>query len=237
MKKLVGIVCLVLGFAANAKAAEIAGTLNFVGTVTVTATGINWANSGAIPNAIGMQPSTGYFAGLDTEVTSLGYASAIDLTAPFVPIAGFLHDFKDNPEVANDYDDLTFDLLSIVTPVAPACVAGPYNNGDSCSLGVFTLTQTASGKTTIVMDITGQFVDPTFGGGAITPASGTYSADRNLSIQQIVNIFSSPGGSIGGPYSATITSVPEPATLLTFGAGTALLAAHRRRRAKKNAQA
>jgi serine/threonine protein kinase len=33
-----------------------------------------------------------------------------------------------------------------------------------------------------------------------------------------------------------VPQVPEPATMLTFGAGTALLAAHRRRQAKKAAK-
>ena len=43
MKKLVGIICLVLGFAANASAAEITGTLNFTGDVIVVSDGqIDW---------------------------------------------------------------------------------------------------------------------------------------------------------------------------------------------------
>ena len=86
------------------------------------------------------------------------------------------------------------------------------------------------------MDITGQFDDPSLG--AVTPAIGVYTAQSTNSVNFILNAFAAnPAASFTNSYSATITAVPEPATLLTFGAGTALLAAHRRRRAKKNAQA
>ena len=53
-----------------------------------------------------------------------------------------------------------------------------------------------------------------------------------------MTIIDSTAGSIETGWTATFiaTAVPEPATMLTFGLGTAVLAAHRRRRAKKNAQ-
>ena len=46
------------------------------------------------------------------------------------------------------------------------------------------------------------------------------------------------GQHIDSSYSASYSAnaVPEPATLLTFGLGTAALAAHRRRRAKRQAK-
>jgi hypothetical protein len=50
--RLVGIICVVLGFAASASAATIVGTLNFGGTVTVTATTIDWHDDPPIPNVI-----------------------------------------------------------------------------------------------------------------------------------------------------------------------------------------
>lgn len=44
--------------------------------------------------------------------------------------------------------------------------------------------------------------------------------------------FALPNNTWSGTFVAQAAAIPEPATLLTFGLGTALLAAHRRRRAK-----
>jgi PEP-CTERM motif len=179
-------------------------------------------------------------------VITPGYGSAIDLGAP--PIVGFLSGFSENPDVASEYDDLTFDLLSIVAPSVAACDDTlHYAINSQCALGPFTLAQTADGVS-IRMDITGQFVDPTYLDGAITSATGIYTAQRaDSTIDAMLDLIVLSGGTatFENSYSAQITAipptprgeVPEPATLLTFGAGTALLAAHRRRRAKKNAQA
>lgn len=241
MKKLVGIICLVLGFAANASAAAITGTLNFTGDVIVSATGVDFQDSDGISNAFTLTPSTDYFAGMDTGALSPGYGSSVDLGAP--PIVGFLKDFKENPDVASEYDDLTFDLHTIEAPTADPCDdTVHYVLNDQCSLGPFTLVQTSTGVG-IRMDITGQFVDPTYMGGVITQATGLYTAQRSgTTVDAMLDaIVADPTITFQNSYSAQITAipaaVPEPATLLTFGAGTALLAAHRRRRAKKNAQA
>jgi len=241
MKKLVGIICLVLGFAATASAAEISGTLNFTGAVTVTAGGIDWLDDDGIPDAITLkQPVTGYFAAMDTGALSPGIGSAVDLGAP--PVIGFLHDFQENPDLATEYDDLSFDLFAITAPIAPPCsLVVVYVDGMSCSLGPFTLSQ-IGGDSVVTLNVTGQFVDPTYMGGAITPAGGVYTAQRNAGLNDLLNAINATG-SVTNSYSAVFTAhpdsteVPEPATLLTFGAGTSLLAAHRRRRAKKNAKA
>lgn len=237
MKKLLGIVCVVLGFAANASAATIVGTLNFTGDVIVTSNTIDWQDRGGVPNAIVMETSSGYFSGVDSEDLSVGYASSIDLTAPQQMQDDFLHDFEENPDVASEYDDLTFDLTDLVDPTAPPCnPAVNYTSGQSCSLGPFTLTATPGGGTTITLDVVGNFDDPSLGA-VDSPATGVYTAQRTESVQQIVAIFTQPNPSFFTSYSASITAIPEPATLLTFGAGTALLAAHRRRQAKKNNKA
>lgn len=235
MKKFVGIMCVVLGFAANASAASIVGTLNFGGTVTVTGTTIDWADQDGVPNLASMETSTGYFSAMDAGI-SPSYASSIDLVAPTQVMPNFLHDFKENPvDLPTEYDDLSFNLDDIVEPSAPPCDPNvAYVGNAQCSLGVFTLTQTTGGNLTISMDILGTFIDPSLG--ASTPATGIYTAQRtNEGINDILAIFGPGGaGTFTTSYSASITAVPEPATLLTFGAGTALLAAHRRRRAKKN---
>ena len=143
----------------------------------------------------------------------------------------FLHDFVDADETdaPNKYDNLNFDLQTIVAPTAPACIGGEAVN-QACSFGVFTLTQTAGGNVDVRMDITGVWQNP---GDSDTQAIGIYTAQSaDTTIAAIRNTLLS-GGSLTNSYSATITSVPEPATLLTFGAGSMLLAAHRRRRAAK----
>jgi hypothetical protein len=77
--------------------------------------------------------------------------------------------------------------------------------------------------------------------------SGRYTTQVGLTTQQIEDILTKnlqdpscavgDKGKICASYSANynaITNVPEPATMLTFGAGTALMA-YRRRRAARNA--
>ena len=133
------------------------------------------------------------------------------------------------PHTLNKYDNLNFDLTQIVAPVAPPCTGAEAVNV-SCSIGVFTLKNTGGGNVDITMDIRGVWQNT---GDTDTPAVGIYTAQSaDTSIAAIRNTLLS-GGSLTNSYSATITSVPEPATLLTFGAGSMLLAAHRRRRAAK----
>ena len=180
MKRLVGIICLVLGFAANASAASIAGTFNFAGAVIVTATTINWLDdTGAnpdIPNAITtLAGAEGFFAGMPSGSNG-SYASSIDLVAPQQTQVGFLHDFEEDTPVANVYDDLSFNLTDIIEPTAAPCVANTdYASGQSCSLGVFTLTATSGSSTAVTMDIRGEWVHPSY---TTTPAKGLYTADR-----------------------------------------------------------
>ena len=235
MKRLAGIICVVLGFAASASAASIVGTLNISGSVTVTSNQILFEDQDGVPGLfIVGDNNTGYFAGMPTGLDA-EYGSALDLTAPQQSQVGFLQDFNEQPEVPSEYDDLTFNLEDIIEPAAAPCdPTVTYTNGAECSLGVFLLKQTTGGNLTISMDITGSFVDPSLG--ANTPATGIYTTQVvNAGINTILDIFGPEGaGQFSADYSAQFTAVPEPATLLTFGAGTALLAAHRRRRAKKN---
>jgi hypothetical protein len=229
MKKLLVVTFVALGFAVPASAAPIVGTLNLAGQVTVTATTINWLNSGSVEDAVLVIGGDGYFDELHDGIPYLSYAQAIDLSAP-PPVDGFLHDFVDGDGLpVSQYDGLEFDLETIVIPSAPLC-NGSEGVNDACRLGVFTLTLTDGGNVDVRMDVIGTWQQP---GMDDTPATGIYTAESAAtSIQQIINTIAG-GGSMTNAYSATITSVPEPATLLTFGAGSLLLAAHRRRRAAK----
>jgi hypothetical protein len=232
MKRLLAITFVTMGIAAPLSAAPIVGTLNLAGQVTVSATTINWEASGAVPDAVIVVGGNGYFDLLHDGLPFTSYAQALDLTA-LPPVDGFLHDFVDDDGApAGMYDDLEFDLQTIVAPVAPVCT-GSEGIDQACSFGVFTLTPTAGGNVDVRMDITGIWQNATPDDDD-TPATGIYTAELvGTNIETIIETITG-GGSIDDiSYSATITSVPEPATLLTFGVGSALLAAHRRRRAQK----
>lgn len=228
-KKLLTITFLSMGIAAPLSAAPIAGTLNLAGQVTVNATSINWLDSGSVPDAVIVVGGSGYFDDLHDGLPFTSYAQSIDLNAP-PPVDGFLHDFVDDDGApVGKYDDLEFDLQTIVAPVAPACTGAEVVD-QACSFGVFTLTPTAGGNVDVRMDVTGIWQNT---GDDDTPATGIYTAEAvGTTIAAILETIQT-GGSVTNSYSATITSVPEPATLLTFGAGSVLLAAHRRRRAAK----
>lgn len=234
MKKLLIIISFaVMGLASPLSAASIVGTLNITGTVTVDIDTIDWQTAEGVENLVLVGFSTGYFEDLFDAGISPSYGSSIDLNDPTpFPVADFLHDFKENPiDLPTEYDNLSFTLDSIVSPVAPACT-GSEDVDEACSFGVFTLTQTAGGSVDVRMDVTGTFIDPEF---EDTPATGIYTTQLSATaIQDIMEIILA-GDSITADYSANFTSIPEPATLLTFGAGTALLAAYRRRRAARAA--
>ena len=234
MKKLLAITFLSMGIAAPLSAAPIVGTLNLTGNVTVTATTIDWSSADGIANLAKVGAADGYFEHLEDLGITPSYASSVDLTAPTVfPVDDFLRDFHENPDVVSESDNLTFDLDTIVAPTAPPCTGLEAENV-ACSFGVFTLTQTPGGNVDVRMDITGTWEDPQFDD---TPATGIYTTQlANTNIATILATIIG-GGSINADYSAQITSVPEPATLLTFGAGSLVLAAHRRRRAQKAAKA
>jgi hypothetical protein len=239
MKKIVTIALVVFGLAAPMSAAPITGKLNFTGSVRVSSSEIDWLPLNTGEGVIfTTAPGTEYFSAIyDSTFTTPYEGDSIDLSGQSLPLAEFLNDFEENPiEVPSEYDNLSFTLTEIVAPTAPPCTGGEGINVD-CSLGVFTLKQTEEGVA-VNFSVEGFFVDPQFTDPNF--ASGVYTTqligDEEDTIAEIIAILDNPTGSITSSFSATYTAsaIPEPATLLTFGAGSVLLAAHRRRRAKKN---
>ena len=234
-----------LGSVAPVAAAPITGVLTIGGSVIVSATTIDW-----IPD----EPFDGTFT---TKIPDSGYFEGIASTNPFEPSGGQIVDLgPGNPPPVNgflsnfvgatlpsEFDDLSFNLETVTVPGVEECVADfDYAEGDTCRLGFFLLTQNAD-SVTATLEVKGHFVDLTYGDdGSLNNASGEFTNTLKEvefdTIREVVDIIDSPGGSIETGWSATFiaTAVPEPATMLTFGLGTAVLAAHRRRRAKKNAQ-
>ena len=235
MRKVLAIGITVLGLAAPMSASPITGTLNFTGSVQVSGTAIDWlplaTGEGVILTA---DPGTEYFSGIFNPAISPAYeGDSIDLTGQVLPLANFLNQFQENPDVPSQYDDLSFTLTKVVAPVAPPCTGAEAINV-SCSFGSFTLKPTESGVA-VNFNVEGFFIDPTFSdNGSLNKATGVYTTQlidpSDDTIAEIMAIIGS-GGSIRSGYSATYTAsaIPEPATLLTFGTG-ALFAARKRRK-------
>ena len=238
MKKALFVVIAVATLAilpATAQAVPIAGDLNLSGRVTVDATTINW---------LGLQPAaifgdneffvldgTGYFS----HLTDVPLGDALDLDSTLFPVntpislPNFLT-FDADP-------GLSFELEFIAECDPSACLFPntPFNAYETTVNGIV--------RTTVELAMRGTVTDADNPGESAAWIGTWSNAFIGVTIADLQAAFAPGGpGEITAPYAADITvttnvtEVPEPATLLTFGAGTALLAAHRRRRAKKASQ-
>jgi hypothetical protein len=220
---------------ATAQAVPITGTIDLVGAVRITSNGIDWLTGGSTPggttgDAI-VTASSGYFDPLNfgDDALELDFAG-VPIGVGGQNISGF-ETFEDMPGVNFTLDTI---LACGQTSLNPAveCILGPNS--------MFTFNQDTKG-TTVVINFSGFVTDSN---NPDPLAMGTFAAKFNATFLnqtpiQILTAFQQQGF-IDAPYSAqkavvdvpNNTEVPEPATMLTFGAGTALLAAHRRRRAK-----
>lgn len=217
---------------ATAQAVPIVGTLDLTGAVRVTADTIDWLPVGTGVGFARVEPtSTGYFAPLAdmqaTELDLFGLPVGVQLGEG---VPGF-ETFAETP-----LPGLNFILDMIVS-----CGQSSLNPAIECVAGLdspFRFDQDTEG-TTVILNFRGRVVDPIGAPGEISTFSAKFDATfTGLTPQQILETLASQG-EIFTVYSARkITvdqnppTIPEPATMLTFGVGSALLAAHRRR-AKK----
>ena len=218
---------------ATAQAVPIVGTLDLTGSVRVTATSIDWLPEGLGIGVAQVQPTTdGYFLPLigsqAQELDLIGLPVGVQL-GPGIP--GF-ETFPDSPLPG----------LNFILDVIVSCGQAALHPEFECQAGLdspFRFDQDTEG-TTVIINFRGRVQDPIGAPGEQSTFTAKFDATFvGLTPEQILTIISEQG-EIFSPYSAQkITTdiptqeVPEPATMLTFGAGTALLAAHRRRRAKK----
>ena len=95
------------------------------------------------------------------------------------------------------------------------------------------------------MNFRGRVIDPIGAPGELSTFSAKFDATfTGLTPQDILDAVRCERRNLHGLLRAEghrtgeqpPPTIPEPATMLTFGAGTALLAVHRRRRAKKAAK-
>ena len=214
---------------ATAQAVPIVGELNLSGRATVDATTITWEELGGFltDNEFLVLSGTDYFAGL--TVTP---GDALDLDQTLFPVGtpislpNFLT-FDADP-------GLSFELTFIGECDPAACLfAGtPFSAYESTVNGIV--------RTTVELAMRGEVTDLDNPGESAVWIGTWSNAFIGVTIADLQAAFAPGGpGFITAPYAADIvvsttpTEIPEPATLLTFGAGTALLAAHRRRRTKK----
>jgi hypothetical protein len=251
--KLKSLVCgtflAMVAFAAPASAAAIVGTFNIAGSAILTPVGSNYTldfvppvNPDPAGNGVWNStfPATGYFTPIHpTPVSPVSQVTIKDTTdnaasaPPYtfvttgaaVNVPNFLSTFTAIP-------GLHFDLTQIVASAAPICTGAETIN-QSCRPSAnspFTLTVTASGTTTSY-GVLGYFrngADEGFGGGAFT------TQGSGQSVADILGLLAA-GQPIAASASANFRSaaIPEPATLLTFGVGSGILALRRRRKAQQ----
>lgn len=153
-----------------------------------------------------------------------------------VGLPNLIYNFSDP-----DYPGLHFDITELLLQPGAACT-GLEGAGDTCVEGPFRLSQTANGFS-IAFDILGFFrrgADEGYYKGKfdITMNDMTF-AELFARLQAGLDIGCDTNRDRPCEVQANFdpTAIPEPTTMLTFGAGSAILAAVRRRRAAKAAKA
>ena len=219
----------------SAEAVPIVGTLDLTGGVRVTQNSIDWLpEGGGTGFAIVMPTSDGYFAPLAGSL-----ATELDLVD--VPVGVQLGAGLPNFET---FPDSPLPGLNFILDMILSCGQASLDPADECTAGLdspFRFDEDTQG-TTVIINFVGRVIDPIGAPGEVSTFNAKFDATfTDLTPEEILTQLVT-AGEIFSPYSARKISVdqvqpiPEPATLLTFGAGTALLAAHRRRRAKKAAK-
>ncbi len=240
---LMGVSALV-AMAAPAGADTLEGTIGWVGTGV-----LSFSTGGGVPgtNYIDWCPlNAGGPSGCGTLANGTGALNVGAVTGDFVVDAsgmGTIKDMTDNPSsppytyvpvgvdinVSNFLDFSGEDWTYTLTHLDTQNCSGP---NEVCA-GPFKVVSAPNGVVVgmsgIVM-VSGTGFDPTpFSMTISTQFTGT--TDPQTFIAQAVTASGVFSNSFSGQLSAA--AVPEPATLLTFGTGTAIAGALRRRRAKK----
>ena len=232
MRRFLVVSMVILGLGALPKAADaglITGDLQLAGAVRVTAT------STVFYQFVGINPGVQQIVGSTIKDGGV-------LVAALQPPA-LMHETSLTDLTTPAGVQLNVNLFEYALPLTDPTVNFVLNYVFTCPqlgpaytcLGAspFGFIENAGGtSTTITLQMEGTVFDTS------TPAltskwTGLWTTNVNMSIAQIFGIIET-GGFIDNSISATkiTAAVPEPATLLTFGAAMAFLVAHRRRRAK-----
>jgi len=188
-----------LGFTVPASAVELAGTLNINGSVSVTATTIDWLPLGGGMGTFSVvPPSTGYFSdpgnglgGIEEPFPPPPGVQGQSLDIASVPTGGFttapigvpisVPNFLSGFNSANtEYNDLNFTLnfIPAATGGTGLC-SGALLVGQSCTDGAFEVTQFSPTQLTVSLGMAGIFNDPSLGLTSLL-ATGVYSTQGAL---------------------------------------------------------
>jgi hypothetical protein len=226
---------------ATAQAVPIVGTLDLTGGFRVQLNSIDFLPTGGGVGFARVEPtSLGYFAPLGGFI-----AQELDLIG--LPVGVQLLNANGDPGIPDfeTFPGSPLPGLNFILDIIVSCGQASLNPMDECDAGVnspFRFDEDTEG-TTVILNFRGRVID-TNNPGELSTFNAKFDATfTGLTPQQILAVLAA-NGEIFTPFSARKLAVeappppqiPEPATLLTFGAGTALLAAHRRRRAKKGAK-
>ena len=218
---------LLLGYS-QADAALIDGELNITGSVIVDALNIDWTPPGTGVGDFTVDPfvQSGFF----TTIAGSAGTSA-DLFLPAAPV-GVPISIPDFLTFAAD-PSLSF-TLTFITPgpfSSAECFDAPAA-GQVCSFpgSPFGLTNPSATSSSVELVLLGTVSD-----GSSSPPSnfrGTYTAQFNQPYQDLLDTVFVQNGSVANTYSATFTvsSIPEPTSVVLFGLGLVGLVALRRRR-------
>jgi hypothetical protein len=214
MTALAGSACLCVFFAASASASPINGQANIGGSVTVSATAINFAPA-FIALGAGIPFQTGDFLG-ETGGTIKSLSSGIVGADSIVDFAIF---------TGGVTSPIHFDLTSVLAGVGTnaACLTNTLGAECTPTGSPFTLIQEA-GAVSVSLVLDGVSYGGTSASGT-SPTIGSFTTQVTVpgTVSGILNALST-GGSISASYSATFTATapattPEPGTSLLFGTG------------------
>ena len=239
MRGLFAVKAVVLGalsFAAlsTAYATPISGTVNSTGVATVNLTSINFLSGTFVPNLFLVSvPVSNSFTGLaGTTGTISNLTNNITNTGP-QPVGVSFAD--PNWMVFSSASPLiAFDLTFIAPGIDGSAGCSSSAVGATCtpfSFSPFNLQNTASG-TSVAFSVAGNARNVSTG--ELNPFTGNFTTQiTGQTIPQILAAINA-GQSITNSYSANfiVTAVPEPGTILLFGAGLIGLGLLQRRRAR-----
>jgi hypothetical protein len=226
----------IVGLALLPRASEagaITGILDIAGAITVTETGtIDWGSDGGTTGVVNVINTTTLKNGAG-PILNFGTATEKDLNIASQPTTGFAPlDLFETLSADPTINFVLTDILSCVE-IGGICPGGDPLSPFSFAQSAFSVTVTMVMSGTVFSTLTPGLVS-NWGGTFTAQFPGT--AQDPVFVQEILDELDQVGF-ISTSFSASKITVqqpqlvPEPATLLTFGIGSGLLALRRRRKA------